>query len=264
MSTALSTKKFGLILDLDDTLTNETESWRNSVRQTCELAINWFSLPRDITVERLLFTYKEVSDRLWSQYDALHGLESNSLRRQFVWAAALRELRIIVTPADLALLVHRYEQIRCDTLTTRPGIVAGLHRLRHRVFLAICTNGDSPTQVDKLRNLGILDLFDVVVCGRDFGVQKPNSELFLRCVDKLGLPVSDCWYAGDDWEADVLGAASVGMRVAWISSDCPPAPVPHLLTQYPSLLDFFGRLEQDLNSERVYDGLDQHWAEMKD
>ncbi|MGH2548590.1 MAG: HAD family hydrolase [Thermomicrobiales bacterium] len=78
----------------------------------------------------------------------------------------------------------------------------------------IVTNG-SPTQLKKLERVGLDGAKCVVVSGI-LGIRKPEPGIFLAAAEGLGLEPGNILFVGDNVEADIIGAANVGMTTAWM------------------------------------------------
>jgi putative hydrolase of the HAD superfamily len=83
--------------------------------------------------------------------------------------------------------------------------------------LGIITNGDSAQQRDKLRVLGLTDMFAVVVAAGDIGIAKPDTRIFHHAAGELGLATRRCVFVGDLRDTDALGAAGAGMKGVWLN-----------------------------------------------
>ncbi|MDP9378544.1 MAG: HAD family hydrolase [Chloroflexota bacterium] len=79
----------------------------------------------------------------------------------------------------------------------------------------IVTNG-SARQMLKVRKLGLDRRTDCVYVSEVVGIRKPAPEIFLRAAGCLGVEPPEVVFVGDNPEADIAGAASVGMRTAWL------------------------------------------------
>ena len=62
-----------------------------------------------------------------------------------------------------------------------------------------------------LEEMGLLARLDAVVFSSDVGVRKPRPEIFYRALDELGVDPSRAVFVGDRLEADIKGAADLGM-----------------------------------------------------
>jgi putative hydrolase of the HAD superfamily len=92
----------------------------------------------------------------------------------------------------------------------------------------------------KLENLGISGIWDAVLCSENFGVIKPHSLPFTELASAMSLPCEKILYVGNSYSYDVVGAARVGMKTAWITfSQGKKTPAPDFIfSNYRQLLDF--------------------------
>ena len=70
--------------------------------------------------------------------------------------------------------------------------------------------------------LGLLPFFDGIVLSSDAGVKKPDKAIFEHILSKYGLRPETCLMIGNDDEADMLGAATVGMAGRYIHTKQSP------------------------------------------
>ena len=99
-------------------------------------------------------------------------------------------------------------------LATYPGVTEALERLRDRCRIGLVTDGDPRIQRSKLRALGLLDAFDVVVFSDELGRErrKPHPAPFQAALSTLGVGPERAVYIGDRPDKDVTGAHAAGMR----------------------------------------------------
>jgi putative hydrolase of the HAD superfamily len=88
--------------------------------------------------------------------------------------------------------------------------VALARRLRPAYRTAILSNADLSLR-GRLRELGLHDLFDVVVSSAEEGIAKPETEIYRRAADRIGLSADACVFV-DDAEVNVRAAEALGMR----------------------------------------------------
>ncbi|HYN97733.1 MAG TPA: HAD family hydrolase [Pilimelia sp.] len=85
------------------------------------------------------------------------------------------------------------------------------------VRLGLVTNGPADLQRDKLRCLGLDDVFDTVVISGEIGAAKPDPAPFLLALRRLAVQPSDAWHVGDSLASDVAGARAAGMLAVWLN-----------------------------------------------
>jgi HAD superfamily hydrolase (TIGR01549 family) len=103
-----------------------------------------------------------------------------------------------------------------------------LERLGRRFRLGIVSNFTGNLQ-PCLEELGLAKLFVTTSDSTLVGWTKPDARIFSHTLSQLGVPAHAAWMVGDNLEADIRGAAAVGMRTCWIApSDraLPPGFVP--------------------------------------
>jgi putative hydrolase of the HAD superfamily len=85
-----------------------------------------------------------------------------------------------------------------------------------------------------LRELGLAELFDVIVLCSDAGAAKPAPAIFHRALEQLEVPASRAVVVGDDEAQDIEGARAAGLRAIHVRS---LATLDALLGLLPPLAD---------------------------
>lgn len=100
-----------------------------------------------------------------------------------------------------------------------PDTIPTLEWLRNAGYgLGVVTSGPEYQRL-KLRLVGLLDYFDVVVTRDDVNAIKPEPKIFLYALEKLGAEPSEAIMVGDSLSQDVYGAKNLGMTAVWINRD---------------------------------------------
>ena len=86
-------------------------------------------------------------------------------------------------------------------------------RIRSGVISNISFSGQALAQ--RINRLLPHNQFEFVITSSEYGVCKPNRLLFELALQKSGLAVCDVWFCGDSLEADVTGAAQLGIFPVW-------------------------------------------------
>lgn len=91
-----------------------------------------------------------------------------------------------------------------------------LQELKNRgILLGMITNGFTEFQLLNIRALGIDKYMDIILVSEQEGLKKPEAEIFLRALERLGVSPEESVYVGDHPENDVVGARNVGMHAIW-------------------------------------------------
>lgn len=121
---------------------------------------------------------------------------------------------------DTALL---FRALSMRHIRLYPGAAEVLRGLRQRgQGIYLLSNAQAAFTMPELRMLGLLPLFDGIVLSSDVGVKKPDEAIFEYLLSKYGLRPETCLMIGNDEEADMLGAAIVGMAGRYIHTKQSP------------------------------------------
>lgn len=116
-------------------------------------------------------------------------------------------------------LADRYLELQDPSAVRfRPGAERVLEYARDRGQVGLITNGGRPTQIQKLRSLGIEDAFDVrVYTEPSAGIYpKPDAAPFEHALAELDASPDAAIHVGDSLRADIAGANAMGIDSAWI------------------------------------------------
>jgi len=85
------------------------------------------------------------------------------------------------------------------------------------IQLGVISNGDYQHQIDKLKRVGLIDKFSIVVTSGEVGYSKPDKRIFIEACKRVSQVPSECYYVGDDFGIDILGSNAAGMKGIWIN-----------------------------------------------
>lgn len=103
-----------------------------------------------------------------------------------------------------------------------------LARLGQRYRLGIVSNFTGNLQ-PCLEELDLAKLFTVVSDSTIVGWSKPDPRIFAHTLAALQVPAPRAWMVGDNFEADIRGAANLGMQTCWLAPAervAPDGPAP--------------------------------------
>jgi putative hydrolase of the HAD superfamily len=87
---------------------------------------------------------------------------------------------------------------------------------QQNVPVGIVTNGETYRQMKKVRHNNLESLVKAVVVSEAVGIRKPDKGIFEHALQLVGADPLRTLFVGDNPEADILGAKSLGMAAAWI------------------------------------------------
>ena len=133
------------------------------------------------------------------------------------------------TPDEIARAIDVYSRAFVDGLPPVPGVdrlLAGLAAEGRR--LAILSNWPLAVTIDRYAEArGWTSSLTAIVVSQRVGVIKPHAAIFAVARAALGDPAPRAiLHVGDDWAADVAGAAALGWRTAWVRERPEDSPLP--------------------------------------
>ncbi|WP_107038892.1 YjjG family noncanonical pyrimidine nucleotidase [Brumimicrobium mesophilum] len=107
----------------------------------------------------------------------------------------------------------RYLEISPFQTHLFPSTKEVLADLKNNNFkLHIITNGFKEVQFTKLKNSGIIEYFDDILCSEEIGKAKPHPLVFEGALKRTKAKAENSIMIGDDYNADVIGAENAGIR----------------------------------------------------
>lgn len=99
-----------------------------------------------------------------------------------------------------------------------PEIVPMLSELKEKGLLIGLISNCFSEEADVIRKSKLFPYFDVVCLSYEQGVQKPDEEIYRRCMDSLGVQPEECLYIGDGGSNELEAAGALSMKAiqaAW-------------------------------------------------
>ncbi|QDU64873.1 Phosphorylated carbohydrates phosphatase [Planctomycetes bacterium Pan216] len=143
--------------------------------------------------------YRELGRRFGQElseeaFQRLFGTASSSVVTLLA-GDDLTEEQIAGLAAEKEVLYRRLVE---DDLRLTKGVRRLIACLRgHGCRLAIASSAPRDNVAQVLRLAGIQDDFDVILGEEDVSVTKPDPEIFLKSLQKLGLGADECWVIED-------------------------------------------------------------------
>lgn len=106
-------------------------------------------------------------------------------------------------------------------------IIPMLSILKKKGFLIGLISNCFSEEVYLIRRSELFPYFDVVYLSYEQGIQKPEEEIFKRCMDDLSVKAEECIYVGDGGSGELETAKKLGMNVfqaAWYLQEITTQP----------------------------------------
>lgn len=92
-----------------------------------------------------------------------------------------------------------------------PEIIPMLQELQRRELRIGLISNCFSEEVEVIRESVLFPFFDAVYLSYEQGIQKPEKEIFIRCMDSLSVKPEECIYVGDGGSFELEAASELGM-----------------------------------------------------
>ena len=202
-----------VFIDLDDTLWN----FRDNSHRALKVVYDQFSLDSYYPeFEDFYRTYSEKNAELWNLYH--HG----RLTREELIAERFRyplQRRGVYNPGIIPQLNQAYLSVLSEQVGLHFYARELLEYLSPRYTLTLLSNGFKEVQYRKLDNTGLRPFFDQIILSDEVGYLKPHPGIFTCALNRLSATPSSAIMIGDNFEADICGAARIGMAQIYFNPD---------------------------------------------
>jgi putative hydrolase of the HAD superfamily len=171
----------------------------------------------------------EERDRIVGEMAGMVGVSPARLVRAYhdTWRQRLTEWDVEETirrlaghlggrpsPASVArAAAHRRDLATRVLAAVDPATLGLLDQLRdHGARLGLVSNATADT-AEAWPRCPLADRFEIAVFSSDVGVAKPDPAIYLAAARGLGAAPEECVYVGDGADAELSGAAALGMTV---------------------------------------------------
>lgn len=208
----------GLLFDFDDTLVDWSGvqlGWREieaaRLSRVHEYVCRKTSADR-LTADSILEAYLQRTRAAWSEA----RLTLRAPHMPSILMDTLEALGLAIDELDLDDVIRAYDWNVVPGAVVFPDVPPILRALQLAdVKLGIVTNASQPMAMRdaELESHGLLQYFpDCRLSAADAGYLKPDKRIFNRALKRLGASPAETVFIGDNPEADIAGAKSVGMK----------------------------------------------------
>lgn len=203
----------GVLIDIDDTLYPYEPAHRGALEACIDRLVMLPAL-RETPRERLRSLYRSKREEVVARLGPGGSCRSRMIALQWLLeaegvAAAWRHAQEL---EDL------YWDVFLTLMRPDPLALAFLRECAKR-NLPVCgiTDMQARVQALKLATMGLHRLIPWLVTSEEAGVEKPDPQIFLLALRKLGLGADQVVMVGDDWNKDVKAASCLNIRAYQVS-----------------------------------------------
>jgi 2-haloacid dehalogenase len=195
-----------VLLDLDDTILDFHKAEAIAISKTfTKLGIE----PTDELIAR----YSTINAAQWKR------LEKGEINREQVqvgrFEILFKELGIERSSKEAKGI---YEGLLSQGHYFIPGAEQLLEDLKGKYRLFICSNGNAVVQEGRLNSSGIKPYFEKIFISEDIGFDKPSTEYFEHCFEKIhDFDRTRTIIIGDSLSSDIQGGINAGIKTCWFN-----------------------------------------------
>lgn len=173
-------------------------------------------------VERATEMDKELANR--SDLDELSEETKLEIQIEYVYQELFHNKGVDVTIDVCAQIAQFFRSVSTCYVKLYKGALELLQELKaknKKVYLL--SNAQAVFTRGELQLLGILPYFDGILLSSDVGYKKPDSRFYGRLLDTYHIDPSTAIMIGNDYRADSMGGANVGLHTCYINSNLSPS-----------------------------------------
>ncbi|WP_299257918.1 YjjG family noncanonical pyrimidine nucleotidase [uncultured Aquimarina sp.] len=193
-----------IFFDLDHTL------WDFDKNSALAFRLMFDKFEIQISMDQFLSAYQPINLRYWKLYREEQVTKTELRRGRLIEAFAVFgkqfSLEVIDALSDDYINFLPLNNYLID------GAKELLEYLMPKYQLHIITNGFREVQHTKLSNAKIEHYFKTVTNSEEVGVKKPNPIIFEHALKVSGADIDKSLMIGDNYEADIVGAETLGIR----------------------------------------------------
>ncbi|MBV8188470.1 MAG: HAD family hydrolase [Alphaproteobacteria bacterium] len=222
-----------ILFDLDDTLIRAYAQPEDAWRRLLHVFACHLDAHDNGAIERIRIAIMDEARVFWSERAAaakwrldIAGARRLSVRRGLA--------RLGVADEVLAdRIADAFTEMRRAEYRLYPDAHATVDALRRAgVKLALVTNGAAETQREKIVRFELTHRFEHIQIEGEFGMGKPELDVYRHALERLGVAAGDAWMVGDNYEWEVVAPQQLGMCGIWY--DPFDAGVPAHASQQPT------------------------------
>lgn len=163
---------------------------------------------------------------LWQQSETDRSIGKASLEETL--ALILRENQCYSENLLNEIIQKRIETKRDCFRHLHPEIIPMLSQLKENGILIGLISNCFSEETAVIRESGLFPYFDAALLSYEQGIQKPDEEIFIRCMQKLSVKADECLYIGDGGSHELEAASALGMtalQAVWYLQEGTRSPV---------------------------------------
>ncbi|WP_455714903.1 HAD family hydrolase [Anaerosporobacter sp.] len=164
---------------------------------------------------------KELTNR--KELDELSEQTKLEIQIEYVYQELFHNKGVEITIDECSQIAQFFRSVSTCYVKLYKGALELLQELKaknKKVYLL--SNAQAVFTRGELQLLGILPYFDGILLSSDVGYKKPDRRFYERLLDTYHIDPTTAIMIGNDYRADSLGGANVGLHTCYINSNLSP------------------------------------------
>ncbi|HLY27766.1 MAG TPA: HAD family hydrolase, partial [Aggregatilineales bacterium] len=194
-------KPRAILFDLDDTILNDTGDNQHCWELACEIYAPQLGGISSIELLTAIETYRRW---YWDDPERHRSGRLNMVEaRRHIVTVAIQQLGVD-SPEIACRLADYHTGLREELLAPFAGALETLQQVQKQdIRTALITNGSGSAQRRKIERFNLASYFDCILVEGEFGVGKPDPQVYLHAIASLNVQPNQTWMIGDNLEWDV-------------------------------------------------------------
>ncbi|HBF39451.1 MAG TPA: carbohydrate phosphatase [Firmicutes bacterium] len=173
-------------------------------------------------MDGLMFDSEKIACACWKKAAAQYGYQINDeLFLKTLGQTAVKNKKVYTDSLGADFPFEAAKKIRLQLgvqyfqthgVPVKDGLIELLTYLKSRHFkTAVATSTFRENAVPIIKQAGVFDFFNIIVCGDEITKSKPDPEIFLKAASILEVPPEKCIVL-EDSESGISAASKAGMK----------------------------------------------------
>lgn len=188
--------------------------------------------------QNLVDDFYRINCNFWGNLGTIYKTIDEILTLRFVEFFTKNKIYVDYTNAS-----KYYEEESTRTLFPFDNIINILYDLKTKYKMYVTTNGKEYVQRNKLKNAGIINLFDAIFISENIGYNKPDVKYFEKIMKFIGdYKKDEILMIGDTLNSDIAGANNASIKCCYFNrkdeSIDPEYKIDYMISNHKELYNF--------------------------
>lgn len=199
-----------IFFDLDETLIDIKKAQNTAI----ESLFDMFKFNKKTDLDSFIKKWDELTDFHYKFYTSKQISYEEQRRRRII---DLFKTYNIELSSDPMVVYNIYLKEFENAWSVYDDVVETLKELKAKDYiLGLISNGDYDQQVQKMKKVGIFEMFDYVNTSSQFEVSKPDTRVYETIFKMHGINYENVCYVGNSYKKDILPCRQLGIKTILI------------------------------------------------